>query len=171
MKDTIYRQDAIDRFCKRCDLVSEDAEPCTEKCNDIKILEMMQSAQPELIEKVAYIRGFEQGRTQGMIDAQERKKMNRQRKVVITVTYNEMGIIIDTKAEELGSSAQPEPQWIPYSSAERPKDREEVMVTIDDGYKRYTDTDEYVDGKFWYHDENNVVAWKPFDEPWEGEQP
>ena len=28
------------------------------------------SAQPELIEKVAYIRGFEQGRTQGMIDAQ-----------------------------------------------------------------------------------------------------
>ena len=35
--------------------------------------------------------------------------MNKQRKVVITVTYNEMGIIIDTKAEELGSSAQPEP--------------------------------------------------------------
>lgn len=33
--------------------------------------------------------------------------MNRQRKVVITTTYNEMGIIIDTKAEELGSSAQP----------------------------------------------------------------
>jgi hypothetical protein len=26
------------------------------------------SAQPELIEKAAYIRGFEQGRTQGMID-------------------------------------------------------------------------------------------------------
>ena len=28
------------------------------------------SAQPELIEKTAYIRGFEQGRTQGMIDSQ-----------------------------------------------------------------------------------------------------
>lgn len=28
-------------------------------------------AQPELIEKAAYIRGFEQGRTQGMIDAKE----------------------------------------------------------------------------------------------------
>ena len=27
--------------------------------------------------------------------------MNKQRKVVITVTYNEMGIIIDTKAEEV----------------------------------------------------------------------
>ena len=30
--------------------------------------------------------------------------MNKQRKVVITITYNEMGIIIDTKAEEV---AQP----------------------------------------------------------------
>ena len=34
--------------------------------------------------------------------------MNKQRKVLITITYNEMGIIIDTKAEELGSSVQPE---------------------------------------------------------------
>ena len=33
--------------------------------------------------------------------------MNRQRKVVITVTYNELGVIVDTKAEELDSSAQP----------------------------------------------------------------
>lgn len=32
------------------------------------------SAQPELIEKTSYIRGFEQGRTQGMIDSQGRKK-------------------------------------------------------------------------------------------------
>ena len=35
--------------------------------------------------------------------------MNKQRKVVITTTYNEMGIIIDTKVEELGTSARPEP--------------------------------------------------------------
>ena len=34
--------------------------------------------------------------------------MNRKRKVVITITYNEMGIIIDTKAEELDLSAQPD---------------------------------------------------------------
>ena len=34
--------------------------------------------------------------------------MNRQRKVLITTTYNEMGIIIDTKAEELDLSAQQE---------------------------------------------------------------
>lgn len=34
--------------------------------------------------------------------------MNRQRKVVITVTYNDLGTIVDTKAEELNLSAQPE---------------------------------------------------------------
>lgn len=67
-------------------------------------------------------------------------------------------------------SAQPEPQWIPRSSTERPKDREEVMVTIDDGYQRYTDTDEYVNGYFWYHDDKHIVAWKSFDEPWRGEE-
>lgn len=33
--------------------------------------------------------------------------MNRQRVVVVTTTYNEMGMIIDTKAEELDLSAQP----------------------------------------------------------------
>ena len=37
-------------------------------------LRFLPSAQPELIEKTAYIRGFEQGRTQGMIDAQGGKK-------------------------------------------------------------------------------------------------
>ena len=38
------------------------------------ISEQLLSAQPELIEKAAYIRGFEQGRTQGMIDSQDGKK-------------------------------------------------------------------------------------------------
>lgn len=61
-------------------------------------------------------------------------------------------------------------QWISCSSTKRPKDREEVMVTIDDGYQRYTDMDEYVNGRYWYHDNKQVVAWKPFDEPWKGEQ-
>lgn len=45
--DTISRQAAIDALCRRCDLVAEDDEPCTEKCNDIKILEKLPSAQPE----------------------------------------------------------------------------------------------------------------------------
>ena len=37
--------------------------------------------------------------------------MNKQRKVLITITYNEMGIIIDTKAEELDSSERPEQRY------------------------------------------------------------
>lgn len=40
-----------------------------------------------------------------MIDSQGGEEMNKQRKVLITITYNEIGIIIDTKAEEV---AQPE---------------------------------------------------------------
>lgn len=34
--------------------------------------------------------------------------MNRQRKVLVTVTYNELGVIVDTKTEELDSSAETE---------------------------------------------------------------
>ena len=45
--DTVSRRAAIDALCRRCDLVSEDDEPCTEKCNDIKILEKLPSARTE----------------------------------------------------------------------------------------------------------------------------
>lgn len=44
--DMVSRQKAIDALCRRCDLVSDD-EPCTKKCNDIKILKMLPSTQPE----------------------------------------------------------------------------------------------------------------------------
>ena len=37
-------------------------------------VESLPSAQPELIESMAYVRGFEQGRTQGMIDSQGGQK-------------------------------------------------------------------------------------------------
>ena len=47
MDDTISRTAAIDALCRRCDLVAEDDEPCTKKCNDIKILEKLPSAKPE----------------------------------------------------------------------------------------------------------------------------
>ena len=50
-EDTISRQMAINALCKRCDLVSDD-EPCTEDCNDIKILKMLPSAQPETAENL-----------------------------------------------------------------------------------------------------------------------
>ena len=58
----------------------EDADEKTQLAYDgmmdalMAIYDMPPSAQPELIEKTAYIRGFEQGRTQGMIDAQGGKK-------------------------------------------------------------------------------------------------
>ena len=45
--DMISRQVAIDALCRRCDLAVEDDEPCTEKCNDIKILEKLPPVQPE----------------------------------------------------------------------------------------------------------------------------
>ena len=37
----------------------------------------------------------------GLSGKEWREEMNKQRKVLITTTYNEMGIIIDTKAEEV----------------------------------------------------------------------
>ena len=171
-------------------------------------VEGVQSAQPELIAQGAYVRGFEQGRTQGMLDAKLQQTCNklatdtisRQAAIDAIQRYKyehgfafhacAMGMERDIKAlpsaqpeRDTGYSdgftdgykagqkeTQPEPQWIPRSSTERPKDREEVMVTIDDGYKRYTDTDEYVNGHFWYHDDKHIVAWKSFDEPWRGEE-
>lgn len=38
--------------------------------------------------------------------------MNKQRKVLFTVTYNEMGIIIDTKAEEVAQPERKTGTWI-----------------------------------------------------------
>lgn len=58
------------------------------------------------------------------------KKMNRQRKVVITTTYNELGIIVDTKVEELDLSAQPEPIWGLPVSADRPLADREIIPRL-----------------------------------------
>lgn len=41
MGDNISRQAAIDALCKRCDLVHD--VPCTEECNDIKVLRKLPS--------------------------------------------------------------------------------------------------------------------------------
>ena len=76
--DTISRLAAIDAL----DGVKVNEEYCPEYdigYNDgidfaVSRLSVLPSAQPELIEKAAYIRGFEQGRTQGMIDSQGGKK-------------------------------------------------------------------------------------------------
>lgn len=86
--------------------------------------------------------------------------MNRQRKVVITVTYNELGTIIDTKAEELNLSAQP--KWIPCSErlpskADHTDDM--VLVCYRNGSVRFNT---YMNG--WV--QGNPVAWMPLPEPY-----
>ena len=61
--------------------------------------------------------------------------MNQQRKVLITTTYNEMGIIIDTKAEEVAQPnlpQEPKTGWIPVSER-LPKEKDgAVLVTMPD---------------------------------------
>lgn len=97
--------------------------------------------------------------------------MNRQRKVLITTTYNEMGIIIDTKAEEV---AQPEQRWIPCSER-LPEESGRYLISVLDGvgrritvapyqprYKAWTMT-----GRMAYW---KVIAWMPLPEPYRGEE-
>lgn len=69
--DLISRQDAIDVFTCNGSVFTYGANVCKAIVSRIMTIP---AAQPELIEKTAYIRGFEQGRTQGMIDAQGGKK-------------------------------------------------------------------------------------------------
>lgn len=66
--------------------------------------------------------------------------MNKQRKVVITTTYNEMGIIIDTKAEEV---AQPEKRTETHACD--CISREDVEQTVEDNILCYTHSDRPID--------------------------
>lgn len=68
MSDLIRRQDAIDAVA---DLYWMDERLLNFKKEidaTFDKIKALPSAQPELIEQGAYVRGFEQGRTQGMID-------------------------------------------------------------------------------------------------------
>lgn len=72
--DIVYRQAAIGALDKHLQMTDVPVSypgiisALTEWLNELP------PAQPELIEKAAYIRGFEQGRTQGMIASQGGKK-------------------------------------------------------------------------------------------------
>ena len=77
-KDVISRQAAIDELM---DWVEKEEKKSWSTFKGLfhwagikAMIECLPSAQPELIEQSAYIRGFEQGRTQGMIDSQGGKK-------------------------------------------------------------------------------------------------
>lgn len=72
--DLISRRKAFEYFVTLWECIGtimdrdEWEDVCMTTANEIP------SAQPELIEKAAYIRGFEQGRTHGMIDSHGWKK-------------------------------------------------------------------------------------------------
>ena len=73
--DTISRQAAIDVLdaLDITDGVGISSIACDLQEEAIRGIQKLPSVQPELIEQGAYVRGFEQGRTQGMIDAQGEK--------------------------------------------------------------------------------------------------
>lgn len=72
MGDLISRQMAIDALARvareKFNLSDEFNHYLAGLIDGENAIRQLPSAQPELIEKAAYIRGFEQGRTQGMID-------------------------------------------------------------------------------------------------------
>ncbi len=77
--------------------------------------------------------------------------MNKQRKVVITTTYNDLGVIVDTKAEELDSSAQ---QWIPVSER-LPDNRVSVIICYRE-WQQYAKRYVYSIVIGWYARKNSV---------------
>lgn len=58
--------------------------------------------------------------------------MNKQRKVVITTTYNDLGMIVDTKAEELDLSVQPNLQPTCNNLATDTISRQTAINYVDD---------------------------------------
>lgn len=95
--------------------------------------------------------------------------MNKQRKVLITTTYNEMGVIIGTKTEEV---VQPEQRWIPCSE-KLPSKESRYMVTRYD----YVTNTEFIDilwyeKNLWWNRHSTgdyaVTAWMPLPEPYKG---
>ena len=78
MDDLISRQAAIDALGERPDVWTDSEGELAEARQweyDVAAIKAVPSAQPELIEHNAYIRGFEQGRIQGMIDTRGEKNM------------------------------------------------------------------------------------------------
>ena len=95
--------------------------------------------------------------------------MNKQRKVLITTTYNEMGIIIDIKAEEVApippvNPQEPKTKWIPVSE-KLPEDTGYYLTTTKYG-EVYCD---YWTGISFDRSET-VIAWIPLPTPYEPQE-
>lgn len=174
IEDTVSRQAAIDVVVKRYDEYGRTA-----KCEELaSAIEKLPSAQPELIAQGAYVRGFEQGRTQGMLDVKLQQTCNKlatdciSRQAAIdaadsiinrdTSGNNDVVKAMTAWKEHIKGlpSAQPEPQWIPCSER-LPKPFEFCLWTTTDGRVVY----HHCDGMF-----SKYTAWMPLPEPYKGEQ-
>lgn len=104
--------------------------------------------------------------------------MNKQRKVLITITYNEMGIIIDTKAEEVAQPElgcdecvfkpfkqfQPERKWTPCG--EKLPEKNGRYLTTNKAWGSYkVDWNAWIDGE-WLYPNSEPIAWMPMPEPY-----
>ena len=87
---------------------------------------------------------------------------------VLSILGNAINAVSEAKAIVLQYGSEPEQRWIPVSE-KLPKNKTMVLVTCADGFHRWVDDDEFIDGKFWYCGEN-VVAWCEYPDPWEGEE-
>lgn len=81
--DTISRQAAIDALMEKFKRIPTTAIRAKDA------LEALPSAQPELIEQAAYVRGFEQGRIQGKIDAQPNLQLTCNKLATDTISRQE----------------------------------------------------------------------------------
>ena len=178
MSDLIGRQAAIDALWKALHEYEDKTEKQFQKSEDLDVGDWilhrifvqnmsdidrqtilnLPSTQPELIEKTAYIRGFEQGKTQGRLDtlsAQPEKRTDKRTKThacdlidrqaaieAVEHITSSMSVCVNTDechgmkrmqrqaVIELANlqSAQPEPQWIPVSER-LPESIRPVIVT------------------------------------------
>lgn len=193
MNDLISRQAAIDALM-------EQFKRNTPVAIRAKLtVEGVPSAQLELIAQGAYVRGFEQGMTQGMLDAKLQQTCNqlatdcisRQAAIdMIEKYFNGLPIAVHYDMIAMIHrlpTAQQDPQWIPCS--ERLPDEDywsganhqysaDVLMTVHnaDDEETIIDYGHTIDGT-WYSDttdcivpsEWKVLAWMPLPEPYKGE--
>jgi len=89
--------------------------------------------------------------------------MNRQRKVVITITYNEMGIIIDTKAEEV---AQPNLQSTCNELVTDCISRQAALDALGEEPYVWTEDDDYERGmRFQWKSDHDAIEALPSAQP------
>ena len=179
MNDLISRQAAIDALM-------EQFKRNTPVAIRAKLtVEGVPSAQLELIAQGAYVRGFEQGMTQGMLDAKLQQTCNqlatdcisRQAAIdMIEKYFNGLPIAVHYDMIAMIHrlpTAQPEPQWIPCER-ELPEVGRSILISVGGMYTAEGCLREDGDWTQFRWDaiqrKDRVGAWKPLEEPWRGEE-